>query len=152
MIEEKITSALDTIIHISAVQGFMLKIINLLGSRMVNHDTSKLQEPELSGYAGLSQALKGLSYGSPEYRAAFAPFKETIKHHYKNNDHHPEFFNNGIADMDITQFVEMLCDWKAASTRNAGSLGDTIDKSIERFGIDAQLASIIKNTIRNLGW
>ncbi len=152
MSDEKLASLLDTVVHIAAVQGFMLKIICILQARMIDHDTSKLQEPELSGYAGLSQALKGLAYGSSEHRAAFTPFKEIIKHHYENNDHHPEHFGNGIADMDIIQFVEMLCDWKAASTRNSGSLGDTIDKSIERFGIDTQMAAVIKNTIRNLGW
>lgn len=145
-------SLIDTINHIQLVQKFLTEIINRLEYRLLLHDDSKLNEPELSGYAGLSDALKGLEYGSPEYRAAFEPFKPIIKHHYLHNDHHPEHFQNGINDMDLIQIIEMLADWKAASTRNSDTLKATLGKTLERFGIDGQLSIIIRTTVDVLGW
>jgi len=44
--------------------------------------------------------------------------KPAIEHHYKNNRHHPEHFNNGIDEMNLVDLIELLCDWKAASERN----------------------------------
>lgn len=152
MTEMQAKSLADTIAHIKAVQGFLSDIIAALDLRLSAHDESKLREPELSGYAGLSEALKGLAYGTPEHRAAFAPFKPIIKHHYLHNDHHPEHFQNGINDMDLLQIIEMLADWKAASTRHSASLTETIGTTIERFGISEQFALIIRNTIDAMGW
>lgn len=146
------SSMIDTLDHITKVRQRLEAIVGALRNRALVHDQSKLEEPELSGYAVLADALQGLSYGTPEYRAAFAPFKAIIQHHYKANDHHPEHFANGVNDMNLLQLVEMLCDWKAASLRNSKSLNETIDKTIERFGISEQLAAIIKNTITLMDW
>ena len=86
----------DTKEHIKKVRDNLFIIRHRLERRANIHDASKLEEPELSGYEGLSQALKGLTYGTPEHRAAFAPYKEIIQHHYANNSHHPEYWPNGI--------------------------------------------------------
>lgn len=145
-------SILDTIDHIREVQLCLAQMIDDLQNRSLAHDKSKLMPPELDGYAGLSDAVKGLKYGTDEYRAAFAPFNVIIKHHYGANDHHPEHFQAGINDMDLLQIVEMICDWKAASTRNSESLTPSLEANFKRFGIDEQLALIIRNTVTVLGW
>ena len=124
-------SLIDTINHIRLVQKFMAEIISRLEKRLLLHDDSKLNEPELSGYDGLSDAPKGLEYGSTEYRAAF---------------------QNGINDMDLIQIIEMLADWKAASTRNSDTLKTTLDKTLERFGVNDQLALIIRTIADTLWW
>lgn len=142
----------DTQNHIAKVEGYLSLCADLLRIRATNHDASKLQEPELSGYAGMSDALKGLTYGTPEHRAAFAPFKEIIKHHYENNSHHPEHWPNGVADMSLLDVIEMLCDWRAASERGGGDFSESVAVSVKRFGIDEQLASILMNTAREIGW
>lgn len=138
--------------HIAKVEGYLSLCADLLRIRAITHDASKLEEPELSGYAGLSDALKGLEYGTPEYRAAFEPFKEVIKHHYAANDHHPEYHADGVNAMNLLQIIEMLCDWRAASQRSNGNFEDSITVSCKRFGIDAQLESILRNTASHLGW
>lgn len=150
----QIKSVLDTINHIKQVQFFMEQVIKSLIERARLHDASKLNEPEYSGYAGLSETLKGLQYGTDEHRAAFAPFKPIIQHHYQANDHHPEHFDktDGIAQMNLLQLVEMFCDWKAASTRNSNTLLDSLDVSAQRFGVEPQLAKIFSNTVRDLEW
>lgn len=146
------SSILDTIDHIQKVQLYLAQMVDDLQNRAMAHDRSKLLPPELDGYAGLSDAVRGLTYGTDEYRAAFEPFKAIIKHHYLHNDHHPEHFQAGIADMDLIRILEMLADWKAASTRNSDTLAPSLEASFKRFGIDEQLALVIRNTIAVLGW
>lgn len=152
---DSILSILDTIEHIQMVQAYLGQIVEELHARAIVHDRSKLQEPELTGYQGLSEAVKGLQYGTDEYRAAFAPFKETIQRHYAKNDHHPEHFqDNEVRRMHLLQVIEMLADWKAGSMRNSESLLPSLDVSFKRFGIDANshLAWLIRNTVLHLDW
>jgi hypothetical protein len=57
---------------------------------------------------------------------------------------------NGMSLLDL---VEMVCDWKAASERTKqGSIEQSLAHNINRFGIDPQLASILYNTVKELGW
>jgi hypothetical protein len=147
------SSILDTIDHIQKVQRYLGIMIAELIFRSHSHDASKLMPPELDGYAGLSDAVRGLQYGTDEYRAAFAPFKGIIKHHYEANDHHPEHFpDSDISKMNLLQIIEMIADWKAASTRNNSTLMDSLDVSFKRFGIDEQLAAIVRNTVEAVEW
>lgn len=145
-------SQADTINHIGKVQSNLSKAIYNLNDRKDMHDRSKLEEPELSGYEGLSQALKGLTYGTPEHRAAFAPYKEIIQHHYAANRHHPEHWQMGVTDMSLLDIIEMLADWKAANDRNGGDFGHSIQVSVSRFRISEQLHAILINTAKELGW
>lgn len=145
-------SQADTINHIAKVQYNLSKVIYNLNDRRTVHDRSKLEEPELSGYEGLTQALKGLTYGTPEHRAAFAPYKEIIQHHYAANRHHPEHWHLGVTDMSLLDIIEMLADWKAANDRNGGDFGHSIQVSVSRFGISEQLHAILINTAKELGW
>lgn len=148
-IQESMTDTLD---HIGKVDAYLSHCSDLLMQRAKKHDASKLEEPERSGYAGLTRALKGLTYGTPEHRAAFEPFKEIIQHHYAHNSHHPEHYAEGVNDMSLLDVIEMLCDWKAASERGDGGFDWSLSKSVERFKIDPQLARILRNTADELGW
>jgi hypothetical protein len=47
----------------------------------------------------------------------------------------------------------MLCDWKAASERTKqGSIQASLAHNRMRFQIDDQLAAILENTVKELGW
>jgi hypothetical protein len=117
------------------------------------HDRSKLQEPEKSGYDMLTIKLKDCAYGSDEYRAALAEAKSVINHHYAANSHHPEHYPNGVAGMSLLDIIEMLCDWKAASERTKqGSIAQSLAHNKVRFDLSDQLAAILENTVRELGW
>jgi hypothetical protein len=142
----------DTQDHIAKVQYNLLHVICLLADRSREHDASKLEEPELSGYEGLSQAAKNVAYGTPEYKEALAPFKEIIQHHYAHNQHHPEHWPNGVADMSLLDTIEMLCDWKAAHDRKGGPFGPSLAANIRRFNMSDQLGAILVNTAAELGW
>ena len=67
------------------------------------HDESKFSEEEFEPYA---QKWYGNGEESLEY-------KEAWKHHYMNNEHHPEFWLG--EDMPYIYILEMLCDWGSFS-------------------------------------
>jgi hypothetical protein len=143
----------DTQEHISKVQVRIAEFQAALDDRAAAHDRSKLEEPEKSGYDVLTAKLADLVYGSDEYRAALIEGRPTIAHHYAHNSHHPEHYENGIAGMSLLDVVEMLCDWKAASERTKqGSIAASLKHNRMRFQIDDQLAAILENTVRELGW
>lgn len=139
--------------HIRKVQARINEVQTNLHERAQQHDLSKLQSPEVEGYAALQANLADITYGSPEYRAALDAARPTIAHHYEVNDHHPEHYPDGVAGMSLMALMEMVCDWKAASERvKGGSIGQSLDVNEARFGLDPQLASILRATIKELGW
>lgn len=143
----------DTLEHMRKVQARMQVVQHELTIRAAHHDDSKLQEPEKSGYDQLVTNLKDVVYGTPEYKQALADAKPVIDHHYAHNSHHPEHYPNGIAGMSLLDVIEMLCDWKAASERTKqGSIAQSLAHNRMRFQIDDQLASILENTVKELGW
>lgn len=139
----------DTATHKEEVSTNLHVFVKELLDRADTHDDSKLQEPELTGYAQLGVSLSGLEYGSEEYRKNLAALKSTIDHHYANNRHHPEHWPNGINGMTLIDLLEMLADWKAATKRNKnGNLRKSIEINGTRFKMTAQLRQILENTVR----
>ena len=140
-----------TLRHIETVRNYLNTIIHQLLARAELHDQTKLQDPERPYFDKYTPLLRDLKYGSEEYRNCLKEMMPAIEHHNKHNRHHPEFFKNGIEDMNLIDLIEMLCDWKAAGLRH--TTGDLI-KSIEinemRFGLSFQLVCILKNTAKLL--
>jgi hypothetical protein len=137
--------------HKLKVTKALLLIIRALEERSHNHDDSKLEEPEFSAYSETIPKLKGLEYGTDEHRATLAQMKPAIDHHYSVNRHHPEFFGDrktGIYDMNIVDFIEMVCDWKAASMRGGDNKAffKSLDINKEKFGLSDQVVALIANT------
>ena len=73
------------------------------------HDDSKYSEEEFEPYA--QKFYKQDEYGKPlEY---IPGWDEAWKHHWTNNEHHPEFWLG--EDMPYIYILEMLCDWGSFS-------------------------------------
>jgi hypothetical protein len=143
----------DTHKHIATVQGFLEEVVGDLEYRAAMHDLSKLEEPELSVFNEYTPKLRDSTYGSDEYKTFLEGMGAGLAHHYEHNDHHPEHFENGIADMSLPQLTEMLCDWKAATLRHAdGDLGRSIEQNAERFGYGDEIKRLLRNTARDMGW
>lgn len=143
----------DTLEHIAHVRRFLAEARSDLRDRAVRHGRSKLAEPELSVFNEYTPKLRDSTYGSDEYKAFLEGMGEGLRHHYAANDHHPEHFAGGIADMDLLQLVEMLADWKAATLRHAdGDLDRSITQNAERFGYGPELERILRHTAERLGW
>ena len=139
--------------HIDEVRKLLQTVMTKLLDRSMNHDQSKLESPEREIFDEYTPKLKDTTYGSDKYNGYLKEMKVALDHHYKQNRHHPEHHENGVKDMNLIDVIEMLCDWKAATMRHAdGDIMKSIEHNQKRFGYSNELASIFKNTIRDLGW
>jgi hypothetical protein len=142
----------DTREHIRQVALRLKKVETELRDRGTFHDASKLGPNEKPIFDEVTPRLKGLVYGSDEYRASLKELGPALDHHYANNSHHPEHYPNGIAGMDLLDLIEMYCDWAAATLRTKdGDMAHGIEINIKRFEIDGPLAEILRNTWRRHG-
>jgi len=138
----------DTLRHRGNVIIFLAKIAGYLQARGEKHDLSKMEEPEKPIFDEYTPKLKNCTYGSDEYKEYLKEMGVALKHHYENNRHHPEYFKNGITDMNLIDIVEMFCDWKAATLRhNDGDILKSIEINQNRFGYSDELKQIFINTI-----
>lgn len=143
----------DTKKHILKVSVYMFEIINNLLDRAKNHDNSKINAPEIDIFANYSKKLSECEYNSNEYHQYLKDLEPALKHHYLVNDHHPEFFENGINDMSLIQLIEMLVDWKASSERmQDGNIIKSIEINQKRFNYSDDIKQLLLNTIRDLNW
>jgi len=146
-----IKSNLETIKHIHSVRQNLYKMIENLDERARTHDQSKLESPEQEIFGENYEQLGKTEYGTPEYNALLEKVKPAITHHYANNRHHPEHWPNGVNDMTLLDLVEMLCDWKSATSRNKnGNIRKSIEINSERFNMSPQLKQIFENTVREM--
>lgn len=141
----------DTQEHIKTVRKYMSLFTQELFERSLNHDLSKLESPELEYFTEYTPKLKSSTYGSDEYKEYLKGLKVALDHHYANNSHHPEHYENGIRGMNLFDLVEMFCDWKAATMRHDnGDLMKSIEINKERFNMSDDLVSIFKNTVKHV--
>ena len=80
--------------------------IDVFDNLIKEHDASKFSEEEFEPYA---QKWFNNSGKTPEYEEAW-------KHHWMNNEHHPEFWLG--EDMPYIYILEMLCDWGSFSIKS----------------------------------
>jgi hypothetical protein len=150
-------STADTQAHIKRVQELLSVMRGALVVRAERHDASKLLPPEKEAFdrvgpPGAISYSKGTEV-TPEYQASLDALKDGLAHHYAHNTHHPEHYPNGIDGFSLLDLVEWFCDIKAAGERyKDGSLTASLTRNKERFKISDQLATILENTQRELGW
>ncbi len=144
-------STADTLAHIDRVRELLGECRENLRRRGVVHDASKLGSPEKEIFDRVTPRLRGMTYGSEEYRASLEEMKPALAHHYANNSHHPEHYEDGISGMDLFDLVEMLMDWKAATERHAdGDIRRSLVVNHQRFGMSDQLFRIFGNTVNRM--
>jgi len=141
----------DTEQHIARVRKRIFEFTDEMVARAYRHDLSKYVEPEKSAIDRVRPQLKQLEFGTPEYKELKRAFSD---HHYKINDHHLEYFENGIEGMGLLQIVEMLCDWKAATETHGpdDNIYNSIDIICKQHEINDTLKNIFVNTAKQMGW
>jgi hypothetical protein len=146
-------STKDTLLHIRRVSQLLNDAASMFVQRANVHDASKLVSPEKELFDEYTPLLANTKYGSPEYDGFLEKLRPALLHHYQNNTHHPEHYENGISGMDLFDLVEMFFDWKAASERTAeGSIYRSLEINEKRFEIDKQIIDIFNNTAKRLGY
>lgn len=134
--------------HIWHVQKNLHQVIKELLRRIESHDQSKLQLPEVQYFTKENTNLRNSTYGSQEYIDVSTRIIPALEHHYQFNRHHPEYFENGIQGMNLIDLIEMLCDWKAATLRQAdGDIFKSLEINKAQRNISEELYQILKNTI-----
>jgi hypothetical protein len=150
--DERYSSIPETKNHIVMVGRYLSEIIMELYARAAEHDKSKMETPEVEMFDEFTPKLKGMTYGSEEYKQCLAAMAPALAHHYQKNRHHPEHYKNGISGMSLIDLIEMFCDWLAATKRHEdGDIFKSISINAKRFGYDTILASVLKNTAIALG-
>ena len=149
-----------TLEHIAEVRKQINIVIKALEDRGKTHDASKLESPERDIFDEYTPKLRDTTYGSDEYKEFLKGMKPALDHHYANNRHHPEHFEQeadarflpeAIWCMNLIDIIEMLCDWKAATLRHAdGDIFKSIEINQKRFGYSDELKAIFMNTVAKL--
>jgi len=80
-----------TMRHIETLRNYLNAVIRELLGRQEAHDQSKLQSPEVEILEEFTPKLRGITYGSQEYRDCLKAMRPMIEHHNRVNRHHPEF-------------------------------------------------------------
>jgi hypothetical protein len=134
--------------HIALVRSLIETVKDDLSRRQRDHDLSKLESPEVDVFDEYTPKLADTTYGSDEYRGYLAAMKPALDHHYAENSHHPEHYPDGIRGMSLPDLIEMLCDWKAATTRHKdGNIRRSVEVNQARFGYSDELKQIFLNTL-----
>jgi hypothetical protein len=146
-------SKADTLQHIKRVNELLGEAAITLIRRGNVHDNSKLEEPEKAEFDRLTPLLKNMVYGSEEYKKSLNELDSALQHHYSNNTHHPQHYENGVNGFDLFDLMEMFFDWKAATERTKdGDIYRSIEQNKTRFGVSDQICNIFKNTAKRLNW
>ena len=148
--EKSYDSYSDTMIHKNNIFDVMLPLIEALQIRMNDHDKSKLEKPEKEGYDKFIPLLRTAKYGTPEYNKIREDMMtECLSHHYEVNRHHPEHFENGLADMNIVDFFEYFCDCYASSLVSDTPFEKGVEINAKKHNLPDVMVSIFKNTVRD---
>ncbi len=104
----------ETLKHIELVMQLLGSMQNEIFKRMFSHDRSKLESPEMEMFEQFTDRLRGMTYGSEEYKQCLEEMKQSaLLHHYENNRHHPEFFEGCPKNTDaIAQCESVLTGLK----------------------------------------
>jgi hypothetical protein len=151
--ENNYDSTPETLKHIKRVAQLLTEAATELIRRANIHDNSKLENPEKELFDEYTGKLAGCTYGSEQYDEFRKALSVALQHHYKNNSHHPEHYENGVDGMDLFDLIEMFFDWKAAGERhNNGNIFKSLEINRARFKLSEQTESILINTAVNLGY
>lgn len=137
--------------HIDKIRELLRLFADELLARGETHDRSKLSPAEADVFAEFTPRLKGLTYGSDEYKQCLVEMQPALVHHYANNRHHPEHHEGGVRGMNLLDVLEMWIDWRASSMRHAdGDMRKSLEINRKRFEIGDELHAVFVNTLDDL--
>jgi len=150
MNEKKTRKVIDA--HRLRVFQYMSQMSKDIMYRGNVHDESKLGPHEFLHHVRMIEEFEKHPFGTEGYDKAKEGLGPAVEHHFLHNRHHPEYFVDGINDMNLVDVIELLMDWKAATLNHSNSLGDilkSVDILSEKYNISPQLKRIFLNTIKD---
>lgn len=153
-IEARASAEAATNRHVQRVRELLDMAAGMLSVRGADHDASKFEEVEIGPLTEMQKIIDAegqAPFGSPEYKRRTAMLGPMLEHHYANNSHHPEHYEDGVDGMCLFDVIEMFFDWKAASERGEEPEMN-LTAACERFRVSPQLERIFENTADRLGY
>lgn len=145
---EEVKTLVYTLLHQRQVQDYMMFIALELQRRALKHDLSKLSSTEWEGLVAINSIAREQGYASPDYQASLQ--SDMVKAHWAANDHHPEHFEQGIAEMSLCAIIEMVCDWKAVAVQKKLHFYDILKENYERFKVTPEQKYLIERIVMEL--
>lgn len=127
--------------HIRLVQQFCWDFVKDLMAEVVVHDWSKWESEEYETFVDSRNKLKASQNGKDEEYQKTLAF-EAIKHHYKYNSHHPEYWYARGESMPLHEIVIMFFDWLSRSYAKRESMAGFWDYNIEKLEVTNQSHAI----------
>jgi len=136
--------------HKEQIAVLLAKFAAELTYRSAVHDNSKFSPDEFDVHSDNVNHFNKYLFDTKEEKELKERLMPAGILHRKRNRHHPEHFEDGIDGMNLIDILEMLCDWKSASTRVSG---DSLRKGLpilkNKYNISPQLLKILENTARD---
>jgi hypothetical protein len=134
--------------HQANFKKIMARVMSELKERTNKHDESKRESPELECYNKYIPKLQEVEYNSDEYKELKQEMLDNgLQHHFDNNRHHIEHFEDGILGMDLIDLIECLVDWVAASMRSSSPFEKGLEANKDSFNIPDPIYKIFENTL-----
>lgn len=134
--------------HKTRVSIIMTKIAREMIARGKSHDNSKFKSPEREIYSENLPKLENAKFGSEEYNNLVnGELAVAVQHHYRQNDHHPEHFEDGFFGMNLIQIMEMVSDWVAVSAEKGTDVVEMLPTLMREKDIPENYYMILKNTL-----
>lgn len=137
--------------HKAKVQKWLSLFSSELYKRSLEHDNSKLKEPELSGWRAMDQEPR-YKYGTKEYKDKVDRYEWLMKEHWSKNRHHPGYWdiNKDEKDKDLIDIIEMMVDWLSYKDHiSYVEASELVKKQTERYNFSEELSELILNTLTN---
>jgi hypothetical protein len=139
--------------HKLSVNVGMQRIADILRLRGEIHDNDKLEVRSFDAFYTIVKDFDFCKFGSEDYFKTLKKIEPALNEHYRKSLHHPEHNENGINGMTLIDLMEMLVDWKSASSAyNGGKFEESLEIERKRFLISDQLFEILENTAIQLGY
>lgn len=138
----------ETMEHKTRVSIMLTRISKDLVRRGKIHDNSKFKSPEREIYNMNHEKLQQVKFGTDEYdKLMNGEMAVAIDHHYKENDHHPEHFEDGVVNMNLVQILEMLADINAVADAKGTDVIKTLPEFMRKKNIPENFYTIFRNTL-----
>lgn len=137
--------------HKAGVQKWLSLFSSELYRRGLEHDNSKLKEPELSGWRAMDQEPR-YKYGTEEYTKKIHKYEWLMKLHWSKNRHHPEYWDlhKDEKNRDLIDIIEMMVDWLSYRDHiSYTEASELVKKQTKRYNFSEELSELILNTLTN---
>jgi hypothetical protein len=122
--------------------------INILFTEVEHHDLSKYSDEEFEAY-------RNYFYPKIGERRNLESYNNAWEHHYRNNDHHWEYWynkdDNTFKDGDKKiPYMHMCIDWMAMSIKFNNSIMEYYNSHIEKIKIDPLYINYVESIISDI--